>query len=89
VRVIKFPIVIGRRSECNLCIPNRNVSRSHAEIYTEGFFFKTYFIKDLGSKFGTTLVREGKTHKVPAEGMKLMNKDIIEIGDMLRLTVVI
>ncbi len=51
VMVDKLPFVIGKKKElCQLSIPNRMISRVHAEIYVEA---GKYFIKDRGSTNGT------------------------------------
>lgn len=44
------PLVIGRHEECDVTLPDRQVSRNHARIFWDG---DTYCIEDLGSKNGT------------------------------------
>lgn len=44
--------VIGRGSDCQIVLPERQVSRHHAKITSEG---GTYILHDLGSKNGTHL----------------------------------
>ncbi|RME24906.1 MAG: FHA domain-containing protein, partial [Candidatus Zixiibacteriota bacterium] len=45
--------ILGRRDECDLCVPDRTVSRKHAEI--EVAPDNHCFVTDLGSHNGTTL----------------------------------
>jgi len=44
------PLTIGRSDECDIALPDRQVSRYHARITWQG---DNYFIEDLGSKNGT------------------------------------
>jgi hypothetical protein len=49
----KTPFIIGRggrTGECDIVLPERQVSRQHAEIYLDR---GRYFLRDLGSKNGT------------------------------------
>lgn len=47
-----------RTGECNyIALPDRRVSRRHAEIYVVG---GRVFVRDLGSKNGTYLVSQGR-----------------------------
>ena len=43
-------MIIGRKRDCNLCIPSSMVSRLHCELSCEGSSLR---IKDLGSSNGT------------------------------------
>jgi hypothetical protein len=63
----KDVFVIGRGGECNLVLPERQVSREHIRIYRDG---TEYYLQDLDSKNGTwineiqlqndtTLLRDG------------------------------
>jgi hypothetical protein len=45
-------IVIGRGEDCDIVLPERPISRRHAEIRREG---NRYLLRDLGSKNGTCL----------------------------------
>ena len=66
------PIVIGRMSECDITIPDTNVSRRHAQIRPSGSGFS---IADLGSTNGTLVNGERLvTEKRLADG------DIISVG---------
>ena len=42
--------VIGRGAECDLILPERQVSREHLRIYRQG---NDFYVEDLGSKNGT------------------------------------
>lgn len=44
------PLIIGRHDECQVTLPDRQVSRNHARIFWDGF---GYSIEDLDSKNGT------------------------------------
>ena len=50
--VEKDVIIIGRDQDCDVVLPERSVSRFHAEIRREG---NRYFLRDLDSKNGTCL----------------------------------
>ena len=62
---------IGRSKECDVQIPDTNVSRRHAELIQEG---ATYWIVDLDSTNGIEV--NGK----PAQRAKLADGDTIRIG---------
>ncbi len=49
-RLDKPQVIIGRLPDCDIILPDRQVSRRHARIFRQG---DTYFIEDLGSKNGT------------------------------------
>jgi hypothetical protein len=68
-------IVIGRGGSdvhCDVVLPERQVSREHAEVYYEQ---GSYFLRDLGSKNGTYL--NGQPVTTPAE---LHDNDEIQIA---------
>jgi hypothetical protein len=44
------PLTIGRSEECDIVLPDRQVSRYHAQITWRG---ERYYLEDLGSKNGT------------------------------------
>ena len=70
-------LIIGRGAECQLVIPDRQVSRHHARIYrTKG----GYVIEDLGSKNGTH-VNGISVH----EGVILQDGDVIQIALAMKL----
>ena len=49
-RLDKAEVLIGRSPECDVLLPDRQVSRRHARVYRVG---DRFFIEDLGSKNGT------------------------------------
>ncbi|MEK6588779.1 MAG: FHA domain-containing protein [Chloroflexota bacterium] len=73
-------VLIGRGPECDLVVPDRQVSRQHALIRRTK---NGYTLKDLGSKNGTHL------NGTPVEGeVPLQDGDVIQIGLVLRLVFV-
>ena len=63
--------VIGRHSECDLCIPSGQLSRQHVKIESFG---EVYVVSDCGSSNGTTL-----------NGTELRDPVAIKGGDVLNL----
>ena len=70
--IIDGTLVIGRDAECDIVIPDRQVSRQHARI-TKGT--KGIILEDLGSKNGTFL-----NNQVVSEPIKLVEADEIAIA---------
>lgn len=73
--VDKYSVILGRGGhgvECDIILPERQVSRQHAEIYLEG---GRYFLRDLGSKNGTYV--NGQAVSDPVE---LHDSDVIQIA---------
>jgi hypothetical protein len=66
-------VVLGRSRECDVRIPDANVSRRHCEIAQEGA--SSWSVRDLGSTNGTEL----NGHKI--SGASLADGDRITIGD--------
>jgi hypothetical protein len=64
-------VVLGRSRECDIRVPDANVSRRHAELRQEG---ATYWIVDLGSTNGTEV--NGRR----VERAKVLDGDRIRIG---------
>ena len=64
-------IVLGRSRECDISLPDSNVSRRHAELVQEG---ATYWLADLGSTNGTELNGER------VDRAKLSDGDRITVG---------
>ncbi|MEK6938157.1 MAG: FHA domain-containing protein [Nanoarchaeota archaeon] len=90
VRVLKFPFLIGRIEPSHLLVSNASISRKHVEIYTEGLFFKKYFVKDVGSKNGTIILRGGQIIELTAQkGVQLENEDILSMGLGVKFKVLI
>jgi len=67
----KRNVVIGRSKDCDIRVPDPNVSRRHAEIRQEG---TAYWVQDLGSTNGTTV--NGRRQ----QRAKLQNEDRITVG---------
>lgn len=49
-RLDKPQVLIGRSPECDIILPDRQVSRRHARVFRVG---DVYYVEDLGSKNGT------------------------------------
>jgi pSer/pThr/pTyr-binding forkhead associated (FHA) protein len=64
---------IGRNENNDIYIPEKSVSRKHAEIYFDGTIF---CIRDLGSKYGTTVDQR----KVSSEVVSLPNNAQIQLS---------
>ena len=64
-------VVLGRSRECDIRVPDANVSRRHAELRQEG---ATYWIVDLDSTNGTEV--NGRR----VDRSKVMDGDRIRIG---------
>jgi hypothetical protein len=73
--VDKRSVILGRGGhgvECDIVLPERQVSRQHAEIFLEG---GRYFLRDLGSKNGTYV--NGQAVSDPIE---LHDSDVVQIA---------
>ncbi|MFZ1756464.1 MAG: FHA domain-containing protein [Caldilineaceae bacterium] len=57
-------LLIGRQDDCDIPLPDRQVSRNHARIFWEN---DAYYIEDLKSKNGTHLNGEEVTGSAPLE----------------------
>lgn len=68
VRVDKAPFRLGRRATSDLCLPQGEVSRDHAEIVAVD---SGYAIKDRGSRHGTFINDEAVTERVLADGDRI------------------
>lgn len=73
--------VIGRGGECDLILPERQVSREHVRIFREG---DSFILEDLDSKNGTWLNAE----QLRAERAPLKDGDEITIAMAVRITFV-
>ncbi|MBN1642857.1 MAG: FHA domain-containing protein [Anaerolineae bacterium] len=62
----------GRTAECDIVLPERQVSRQHAEIYLQS---GRYYLRDLGSKNGTYL-----NGRPVLEPVQLYDNDTIQIA---------
>ncbi len=72
---------IGRGGECDLTLPERQVSRQHIKILLEN---GRYFLQDLGSKNGTHL----NGRKVESQTVPLQDGDEIQIALAVKLVFV-
>ncbi len=70
--IIEGSLVIGRDAECDIVIPDRQVSRQHARITKS---INGVILEDLGSKNGTFL-----NNQVLSEPVKLIEADEIAIA---------
>ena len=61
-------VVLGRSRECDISLPDSNVSRRHAELVQEG---ATYWLADLGSTNGTELNGERVDRAKLADGDRI------------------
>ena len=71
VTVGSKPLVIGRLPECDVVLPDSNVSRRHAEVQRRG---DGVFVTDLGSTNGT------KVNGAPVREQLLSSGDEISVG---------
>jgi hypothetical protein len=74
-------LVVGRGGECDLVLPERQVSREHIRIYRAG---DSYYLEDLDSKNGTWV--NGK--QVQATTVPLNDGDEVQIALAVKLTFV-
>ncbi|MCD4685759.1 MAG: FHA domain-containing protein [Anaerolineae bacterium] len=74
-------LVIGRGGECDLVLPERQVSREHIRVYRSA---DTYYMEDLDSKNGTWV--NGK--QVQAATVPLQDGDEIQIALVVKITFV-
>ena len=73
-------LIIGRSPECDIILPDRQVSRRHARIFRQG---DHYFVEDLGSKNGTWV--NGQPVREP---VRLEDGDEIQIALRFKLAFV-
>jgi DNA-binding winged helix-turn-helix (wHTH) protein len=75
--LLKDEVTIGRGEECDIVVPERQVSRQHARIYLEE---DAYYIQDLDSRNGTWVNRQ------PLKGTRrLYDNDLIQIAMVVEL----
>lgn len=73
----KDEVILGRGEECDIVLPERQVSRQHVRIFREG---DAYYVEDLESRNGTWV------NKQPLkERRRLYDNDVIEIAMVVRL----
>lgn len=73
--------VIGRGGECDLVLPERQVSREHVRIYRQG---TEYYLQDLDSKNGTWI----NDIQLQNATIKLQDGDEVNIAMAVKLTYV-
>jgi len=66
------PFLVGRSPELDLVLPSAHVSKTHAEIYSDGEALR---VRDLGSRNGTFLNRQ------PVADAALHRGDVLHFGD--------
>ncbi len=79
--ILQDELVIGRGSECDLVLPERQVSREHIRIFREG---DTYYVQDLDSKNGTWI--NGK--QLQSATVALRDGDEIHLAMAVKMTYV-
>ncbi len=79
-RLERTPVILGRNPSCEICLPDRQVSREHARIFHTA---KGYFVEDLDSKNGTYVNGEPV-----AEPTRLHDGDVLQVGLAFRLAFV-
>jgi EAL domain-containing protein (putative c-di-GMP-specific phosphodiesterase class I) len=67
-----LPFRIGRAAGLQLVLPSARVSKTHAEIYSDGL---TLRVRDLGSRNGTFV------NRLPAADAPLHESDVLHVGD--------
>lgn len=71
------PIVIGRRTDCSVVVHDEEVSREHAQIYTEDDG-ATWYVRDLKSANGTYINGD----RLGENGVLLSDRDVFQVGAM-------
>jgi DNA-binding CsgD family transcriptional regulator len=74
IPIDKDPFFIGRKQDCHLILTGKDVSRTHAKIYSRGLFL---YIRDLNSTNGTFI----NTKRIQ-DDTKLKTGDIIQFGSI-------
>ena len=69
-------IIIGRTSECDLCLPYSEISRQHSQIVRTDT--DLWMLEDLGSTNGT-LLNQFRLHRPQV----LNHRDVIQVGNVL------
>lgn len=77
------PINVGRIQGDIVLRDDKSISRNHASVYVEPKKNKNKslcFVKDMGSKYGSTIKRGNETIKISKEGIEVHHKDTIKFG---------
>jgi hypothetical protein len=70
---IQGAVSVGRHEKSDVRLADKSVSRKHAEIYFDGL---SYFLRDLGSRYGTVLNR----HRISLDAAPLFDGAQIKLG---------
>ncbi len=70
---IRGAVSVGRHEKSDIRLVDKSVSRKHAEIYFDGL---SYFLRDLGSRYGTLLNR----HRISLDAAPLFDGAQIKLG---------
>ncbi|XP_051162865.1 nibrin [Leptopilina boulardi] len=76
-------INVGRIQGDIVLRDDKSISRNHASVSVEPKNYKNKslcFVKDIGSKYGSTIMRGSETIKITKEGIEVHHKDKIKFG---------
>ncbi|NDJ62674.1 MAG: FHA domain-containing protein [Chloroflexi bacterium] len=76
--LVKDEVIVGRGEECDIVLPERQVSRQHIRIFREE---DAYFVQDLDSKNGTWV----NGHKLEGDPRQLYDGDDIHLALAIRV----
>ena len=74
IPIDKNPFLIGRKPDCHLILPGKDVSRTHAKIFSNGL---SLYLRDLQSTNGTFI-----NEKKIKDDTRLKTGDIIKFGSI-------
>ncbi|MBD3248595.1 FHA domain-containing protein [Candidatus Woesearchaeota archaeon] len=79
IRLKGHNINVGRNEINNIVLDDSKVSRLHCDIVHH--MFKGWYVKDLGSKSGTKIKRNGKIFEIGSDEFKLEKDDLLLLGN--------